>query len=43
VGNGASRRKRWGRAIEDVEMAEISPADGNNFLMARIAATGLLG
>lgn len=31
------------RAIDEVEMAEISPADGNQFLMARIAATGLLG
>ncbi len=31
------------RAIEDVEMAEISPTDGNAFLMGRIAATGLLG
>lgn len=31
------------RAIKDVEMAEISPADGNGFLMSRIAATGLLG
>ncbi len=31
------------RAVDDVEMVEISPADGNQFLMARIAATGLLG
>jgi hypothetical protein len=31
------------RAVEDVEMAEISPTDGNSFLMSRIAATGLLG
>ena len=30
-------------AISDVEMVEISPADGNNYLLARIAATGLLG
>ncbi len=31
------------RAIDDLEMAEISPADGNRFLMARISATGLFG
>ncbi len=30
-------------ATEDLEMVEISPADGNNFLLGRIAATGLLG
>jgi len=30
-------------ANEDLEMVEISPADGNNYLMGRIAATGLLG
>lgn len=29
-------------AIEDVEMVEIAPADGNNYLLARIAKTGLL-
>lgn len=30
-------------AIADVSMVEISPADGNSYLMARIAKTGLLG
>ena len=30
-------------AIEDLEMVELAPADGNNFVLARIAATGLLG
>jgi hypothetical protein len=31
------------RSVTDVAMAEISPADENNFLFERIAATGLLG
>jgi hypothetical protein len=30
-------------SIEDVAMVEISPADGNNYLMKRVIATGLLG
>jgi len=30
-------------AIEDLEMVELCPADGNNFLFGRIAAAGLLG
>lgn len=30
-------------AIENVAMTEISPAEENNFLFERIAATGLLG
>jgi hypothetical protein len=31
------------RAIEDTAMVEISPADGNHYLMDRIMKTGLLG
>ena len=31
------------RALEDSDIVEISPADGNNYLMARIAATGAFG
>ena len=30
-------------ADEDTEIIEVSPADGNAFLMQRIAATGLMG
>jgi hypothetical protein len=30
-------------AEEDSELVEISPADGNGFLMARIQSTGLMG
>lgn len=31
------------RAVDALDMVEISPADGNNYLMARIAASGALG
>ncbi len=30
-------------AIDDLEMVEIAPADGNNFMLSRIASLGLLG